>query len=274
MKKNIIFFPLCLWGSYNMYLILDFFTELRIEDNNLILKNYKKNIIASFRIKKDFSEGLDSLVSKYITLTEDKIYTESEKFVISLYKQNKDFFVLVNEMELNYLLFCRAMFEKLHLDKSLKHSLIKSSTRNRVFIHPSVASLLKVLEYKKIANLHLYEESSTLEENDILLLDFSLVTNPITKNSKCILLPIMRYNTIGPLIFLGTQFQLRDRDTINPVDVLYFRNIYLELLCHIILCVQTELYKLTYTNIALPIEAIFNLDYPSLNITIETCYRK
>ena len=54
----------------------------------------------------------------------------------------------------------------------------------------------------------------------------------------------------------------------------YFRNIYLELLCHIILCVQTELYKLTYTNIALPIEAIFNLDYPSLNITIETCYRK
>ncbi|MHA2700654.1 hypothetical protein ACXZ8K_08120 [Streptococcus agalactiae] len=257
-----------------MHLILDFFTELEMNDNVLMLKNYRKNIFASFRIKKNFREGLENLASKYITLAENKIYSESEQFVISLYKQNKELFALVNDVELNYLLFCRAMFERLDLDRVLKSSLIKSFKYNKVFIHPSVEFLLTPLKDRKLANLFLYEEKYIMGENDILLVDFSLVEESMTKSTKCIVLPIIKYNTIGPLVFPGANIHLGERVIGNPGDVTYFRNIYLELLCHIILCIQTEIYKFTYTNIALPIEAIFILDYPSLNITIEPCYRK
>ncbi|WP_057491436.1 hypothetical protein [Streptococcus orisasini] len=257
-----------------MYLILDFFTELVINDDTLILSNYRKNITASFRVKKDFRESIENLAFKYVVLTDSKIYSESEQFIISLYKQNKEFFVLVNDVELNYLLFCRSMFERLTLDRNLRFSLIESYKKNKVFIHPSVDYLLDSLKDRKIANLYLYDKQSILRENDILLIDFSLVKEPIMENLNCIALPIVKYNTIGPLLFPGTDIQLMESVSSNPVDVLYLRNIYLELLCHIILCIQTEIYKSTYTNIALPIEAIFILHYPSLNITIESCYRK
>lgn len=260
-----------------MYLNLDLRTELFIsEQAELILENKILKKRVTFTIKTNMQEELLITMHEGINLDKD-IFSDIDKTIISMFKQDKDFFILLDSKNVTRYFYLKNIINALSInDPFLIDNLYKSLNETRVIVYSSTEDEI-FFNQMGIANVINYKDIDTLFPSDIIVINFDELLKEdliyFKNNIQC----FFSYARcmIGPIVFQSDQYdieQICNKAKQENYNLMFLNCLIRNFLINIILHLQSGIYKQTFKNLALPISSLFKIDYPSLEINIKNLY--